>query len=58
MVDEKIISGYCRQMDGSRIVTVELENGSVTDIDCRYGNCVHQPNCAIAKEIAALLEDA
>ena len=58
MVDEKIISGYCRQIDGSRIVTVELEKGSVTDIDCRYGKCVHQPNCSIAKEIAALLEDA
>lgn len=57
MVDEKIISGYCRQLDGSRIVTLELDNGCITDIDCRYGECLHQSNCAIAREIDALAEE-
>ena len=27
------------------------QNGEVTEIDCCYGNCVHQANCKIAKEV-------
>ena len=51
---EKFISGYCRQLDGSRVVEVILDNGKILEIDCRYGNCVHQGNCLIAKEIDEL----
>ncbi len=51
MEDEKFISGYCRQTDGSRTVTVELENGTVDCVDCCYGSCIYQQNCAIAKQI-------
>lgn len=51
METEKFISGYCRQLDGSRVVEVILENGEITEIDCCYGSCVHQANCLIAKEI-------
>ena len=56
MEDEKFISGYCRQTDCSRTVTVELEDGRITCVDCRYGNCVYQQNCAIASQIDALNE--
>ena len=52
METEKFISGYCRQLDGSRMVEVILENGEITEVDCCYGNCSHQSNCPIAKEIA------
>ena len=51
---EKFISGYCRQLDASRMVEVILEDGAVTEVDCCYGNCVHQVNCAIAQEIDEL----
>ena len=51
---EKFLSGYCRQLDGSRMVEVILEDGDVTEIDCCYGNCVYQSNCPIAQEIDAL----
>ena len=51
---EKYVSGYCRQLDGSRMVEVILENGEITEIDCCYGNCVHQVNCTIAQEIDEL----
>ena len=51
---EKFISGYCRQLDGSRMVEVSLEDGEITEIDCCYGSCVHQANCSIAKEIDKL----
>ena len=51
---EKFVSGYCRQLDGSRMVEVILEDGEIAEIDCRYGDCVHQGNCLIAKEIDEL----
>ena len=51
---EKFLSGYCRQLDASRMVEVIIEDGEITEIDCRYGNCVYQSNCPIAKEIEEL----
>ena len=54
MEDEKILSGYCRQIDRSRMVTVELTDGTIDHVDCCYGSCVYQPNCPIAKEIDGL----
>ena len=30
---EKFISGYCRQLDGSRMVEVIVEDGKITEID-------------------------
>ncbi len=54
MVDEKFISGYCRQLDSSRMVTVELTDGHLSDTDCAYGHCPYEPNCPIAKELATL----
>lgn len=54
MEDEKFISGYCRQLDQSRMVTVELSDGQIDEVDCCYGSCVYQPGCPIAKEIDEL----
>ena len=54
METEKYLSGYCRQLDASRMVEVILEDGKITEVDCCYGNCVHQGSCLIAKEIEAL----
>ena len=53
---EKYLSGYCRQLDGSRMVEVIMEDGEITEIDCCYGNCIHQGNCLIAKEIDSLIK--
>ena len=38
METEKFVSGYCRQLDGSRMVEVVLEDGAVTETDCCYGS--------------------
>ena len=54
MEEEKFLSGYCRQLDNSRMVEVILENGEITEVDCCYGNCLYQLNCPIAKEIETL----
>ena len=51
METEKFISGYCRQLDASRMVEVILEDGEITEIDCCYGNGIHQGNCVIAQEV-------
>ena len=53
---EKFLSGYCRQLDGSRMVEVIVENGEVAEMDCCYGGCVYESNCPIAKEIDELTE--
>ena len=54
MEQEKFLSGYCRQMDASRMVEVILEDGEITEVDCCYGNCVYQSNCPVAKEMESL----
>ncbi len=51
METEKFLSGYCRQLDASRMVEVLLEHGAVTEVDCCYGSCLYQASCPIAKEI-------
>ena len=51
---EKFCSGYCRQLDGSRMVEVIIEDGQLAEVDCCYGSCVYEGNCPIAKEIAEL----
>jgi hypothetical protein len=47
MMDEKIVSGYCRCLDAHRMVTAELE-GDKWVVDCSYGNCPYEQNCPIA----------
>lgn len=54
METEKFLSGYCRQLDASRMVEVIIEDGEITEVDCCYGSCVHQSNCPIAKEMEEL----
>ena len=57
MEKEYFLTGYCRTTDQSRTVAVEVEDGTLSEVDCCYENCIHTPNCTIAKEIAALLEE-
>ena len=51
---EKFISGYCRQLDASRMVEVILEDGEITEADCCYGSCLYQASCPIAEQIGSL----
>ena len=55
MEEEKILTGYCRQLDQSRMVTIEVEDGRLTECDCCYGSCVYQPNCTVAQQITEAL---
>ena len=57
MEKEHFLTGYCRTIDQSRMVTFVTENGQLTEVDCCFETCIHAPNCTIAKEIRAQLED-
>ena len=52
MEEELFFTGYCRQLDQSRMVTIEVENGRLTECDCCYGGCVYEPNCTVAQQIS------
>ena len=56
MEKEAFFSGYCRSIDNSRMVSVFVEDGQLSEVDCCYETCVHTPNCIIAKSIQDLLE--
>ena len=45
------LTGYCRSVDGSRMVTVITEDGKLVEADCCYGACPYEPNCQIAQGI-------
>ena len=53
---EEFVSGYCRQWDRSRMVTVELEDGT-PEADCGFGSCPYEPGCPIARRIRELTEE-
>ena len=57
MEQEHFLTGYCRTTDQSRTVTIEVADGTLIEVDCCYENCVHVPNCTIAKEIDNLLKE-
>lgn len=52
MEREEFISGYCRALDASRTVCTVLTDGKLEEADCAYGNCPHEPVCAIAQKIS------
>lgn len=54
MEQEHFLTGYCRTIDQSRMVTVVTEGQSLTEVDCCFESCVHTPNCSIAKDIQTL----
>ena len=55
MMEEKeyCFTGYCRQIDQSRMVMVEIYDGQL-EADCCFDGCPYTPNCTIAKQIDEL----
>ena len=56
MEREAFFSGYCRNIDGSRMVAVEAEDKELTDAGCDYGSCPYERDCPIAQKIREFLE--
>ena len=57
MEEEKFFSGYCRQIDQSRMVSVLKENGQLEDVDCCYETCIYCDACTIGKSITQWLQE-
>lgn len=53
---ESYFTGYCRCLDGSRMVTAEYFDGK-WEIDCSYGSCPYEPVCPIAGDLRCLIAD-
>jgi hypothetical protein len=56
METEKFISGYCRQLDQSRMVCIVLESGKLEECDCCFGNCIYEDECPVAAQIRRAVE--
>lgn len=52
MEKEKILTGYCRALDQSRMVAAVWESGELTEIDCDYPGCPHIQSCPIAAQLS------
>ena len=55
MDEEIILSGYCRAIDQSRMVTAEIYDGEKT-ADCAYPDCPYAPTCKIGQQLQAFFE--
>ena len=57
MEKEGFFSGYCRQTDGSRMVTAVAENGELMEVDCCYPDCSYGPSCPVAEKLRQFVEE-
>ncbi len=55
MEKEIFVSGYCRALDQSRMVEVEICSTEV-NADCAYPDCPYAPGCQIALKIKESLK--
>ena len=55
MDEELIVSGYCRAMDQSRMVTLEWYQGEA-EADCAWPDCPYAPQCVIAEKLRQATE--
>lgn len=55
---EYFLSGYCRCMDASRRVLLEIDSPSDYEADCNFGCCPYESECQIAAAIREKLEEA
>lgn len=55
MEKETFLSGYCRTIDNSRMVAVEIDGGELLEADCSFDDCPFTGQCVIARGIRELL---
>lgn len=57
MEKEGFFSGYCRQIDNSRMVAVVAENGALLEVDCCFPDCPYVPDCTVAQKITGFMQE-
>lgn len=50
-MEELFFTGYCRALDQSRTVCLELASGDAPQADCAWPSCPYAPSCPLAKEM-------
>ena len=56
MEKETFFSGYCRQIDNSRMVAVVTEGKTLLEADCCYLDCPYAADCVIGQKIDEFLQ--
>ena len=56
MEREGFFSGYCRQIDNSRMVAAVTEEKTLLEVDCCYPDCPYLGDCTVAEKIRDFLE--
>lgn len=56
MEQEAFFTGYCRQTDDSRMVSVVMQEQTLMEIDCYYPDCPYARDCTIAQNVDAFLK--
>ena len=44
-----MVSGYCRVLDGNRILVCERDVSGALDTGCRYPDCDYVPSCTLVQ---------
>ena len=57
MERESFFSGYCRQIDQSRMVAVEAEGNQLIETDCLFDTCPYSTECTIHQKIERFLKE-
>ena len=57
MEREVFFSGYCRQVDDSRMVCAVSEGQQLLESDCCYPDCSFASGCTVAQSIETFLKD-
>ena len=52
---ETVFSGYCRRIDGARIVLAETD-GADTEPDCEHASCAYRSECPLFRKITEQAE--
>lgn len=46
---ERIVSGYCRLLDQTRMIFCEYADGQLMQSDCAYPDCTFASSCPLAQ---------
>ena len=57
MEKEAFFSGYCRSIDGSRMVAALKEGNAFLEADCCYPDCPYVQDCVVAQKITEFLQE-
>ena len=55
MNDELIVTGYCRKLDGNRVLCLEYEDGEWST-DCLYPDCEFSGTCRLMEKALGMTD--